>query len=316
MISTEVMSFLEANTTIGDNESSFDKDSNRYKIQFPLTPCYQNRSFINHVTETRYFRCNLRRIEGYKSPFKLFKDLYVSLQMARPIVMTDLGKFFEIAPDERNINFEKNIDTCREHPKYVNIVPLILFVHVKTKSQQSLSQFIITRQYHFHLHAGKLLLNKIHSRNKSFEIYNFIDTYVSSLFDDMIHKWFQWTELIIQNGGTYTLKQTNGNFLKRLLYQKFWNDHFYIQDSRKYSVNQFKSCVHANIAEHINRFGCWMDIQNNIIIFASTIYEANGKVSRTVNAICYSNHKVKQICYLMSFYINLASISCFTSNVR
>ncbi|SMN21892.1 similar to Saccharomyces cerevisiae YOL104C NDJ1 Meiosis-specific telomere protein [Maudiozyma saulgeensis] len=310
------MSFLEANTTLGDNEFSFDQDSNRKKIKMPIVPIYPNRSFVNLVSEARHLRFNFKRTGPNKSPFNLFKVLYMGLQMERPIILKDLSKFFDIVPNEIHINYEKRKFKYEEESNCINIIPLILFVHVKSKGQESCSDLIIIKQQHIQLYAKKLLFNKIPKGNKSFEMYTFVDSYISSLFDDMIYKWFQWTNLVTKNGGTYTLRETNMSVLKRLLYQKFWEDHFFLQDSKEYSVNQFKSCVHTNNKGNSSRFGCWVDIQNDIIIFASTIYEANGKPSRTVNAMCYSNQNVKQICYLLSLYINLASISCFASNVR
>ncbi|KAG0657490.1 hypothetical protein C6P45_002428 [Maudiozyma exigua] len=132
----------------------------------------------------------------------------------------------------------------------------------------------------------------------------------------MLNKWFQWTKLINEKGGTYKVVQCDRNVLKKQLYRNFWDVNFQLQDSMNHSISQFKESIHDTNCNKTNVFGCWIDLQNDILLFASRIIEKNGEISSTIKAIWLSDYKTKHISYMLSLYINLASISCFVSTVN
>ena len=309
------MSFVDASTTFIEDSSESEWHSARDLSQIPIINTHANRSFINSFTNYTILKFNSNLIDKSSSPFGLFKDLYVGLQRKMPIILGDFERYFYVTEKVTTATKYKRYVTFGYTPRYINVVPLFLCDNMM-RSPKHPSKLVVSRARNIHHFVIKLFFNSDVTHNNRIEkLYKCIDSYVSSLFDDMLNKWFQWTGLINQKGGTYRLEQCDRDELKRQLYKKFWQVCFQLQDSKNHSINHFKNSIHNKKYDQNNVFGCWIDLQNDILIFASRIFERNGKISHTVNAIWLSDYKTKHIAYMISLYINLACLSCFVSTV-
>ena len=311
------MSFFDTSTstTLVEENSEYEWHNARDLSLIPITNTHVNRRFINSFTNYTILKFHPNLIDKSLSPFGLFKDLYTGLQNKTPVILGDFERYFYVTQKVVATTKRKRYVTFGYTPRYINIVPLFLCDNI-TRSPKHPSKLVVSREGNIHLFIIRFFFNTDTTSNTKMEkLYKHIDSYISLLFDDMLNKWFQWTGLIIEKGGTYKLKHHDRDELKRQLYKKFWQVSFQLHDSKNHSINQFKDSIHNKDHNQNNAFGCWIDLQNNILLFASRLYERNGKISDTVNAIWLSDYKTKHIAYMVSLYINLAGISCFVTTV-
>lgn len=306
------MDSVGESTTLRDSDSfaSFEKDNNT-----EVEKEYSNVSLIEFVSNYSRLTLNLERTDMKTSPFKLFKDMYSVLLLKQSHGTNkfeiNLNQYFEfilseIVYDKPTLTYDPNIQQF-----YLNIIPLVCLVHGNIKENISFLEKIKYQQEQ--IIANLKFLSRKSSLTKFNLWYHSIDSYIRIIFKDIISKWFQWTNLIIQNGGSYILNFKGKKSLQRKLCKKIWQDHFYLKNSYSCSLNQFKSYLKSS---NKNKFGCWIDLQNNILIFATTTTNFQDNEKQKATAVCLTGKNVTNIGYLITIYINFAILYCFMANIE
>lgn len=298
-----------------------------------------NMDFIaRYTTQTGLITSN-RRINNLVSPFRLFMDIYARLQNPISATSFKIEEYFEQVTPPIVKQRGDAIKVLRIPTRYsqVNIMPIISLIN---RSNEMIRELADIRYA-----MGESLINTLEKNiNWDREVgsfYSNIDAYIEVFFHDIVMKWRQWTEVVNLQGGPYSLKRDCPYSLKRILYRKFWSNHFCFRTSKDTSLTEFKRLVNCASNEiyytpcqEKNMFGVFLDLDECVLILTSPIGSPanssigynNGvtiggreKVTGTVRIVIgnyISPENYRSLNNMVFFYIHLACIYTFSENAQ